>query len=58
MNVGKDCKAVFNDLLREGVIVRDMKAWGMDTFIRVTVGTKAENRKFITALKKVISHKL
>ena len=56
VNVGKDCKVVFNDLLKEGVIVRDMKAWGMDTFIRVTVGTKAENRKFITALKKVIIH--
>ncbi len=54
VNVGKDCKAVFNDLLKEGVIVRDMKAWGLDTFIRVTVGTKAENRKFIAALKKVI----
>jgi histidinol-phosphate aminotransferase len=54
VNVGKDCKVVFNDLLKEGVIVRDMKAWGLDNFIRVTVGTKAENRKFITALKKVI----
>jgi len=54
VNVGKDCKEVFNALLKEGVIVRDMKAWGFDTFIRVTVGTKPENRKFITALKKVI----
>ena len=55
VNVGKDCKAVFNALLKEGVIVRDMKAWGLDTFIRVTVGTKTENRKFVTALKKVLT---
>ncbi len=54
VNVGKDCKVLFNDLLKEGVIVRDMKAWGLDSYIRVTVGTKPENRKFITALKKVI----
>ncbi|MDD5136029.1 MAG: histidinol-phosphate transaminase, partial [Candidatus Omnitrophica bacterium] len=56
VNVGKDCKAVFGDLLKEGVIVRDMKAWGLDTFIRVTVGTKAENRKFVAALKRVLAH--
>ena len=54
VNVGRDCKVVFNDLLKQGVIVRDMKAWGLNTFIRVTVGTKAENRKFVVALKKVL----
>ena len=56
VNVGRDCKSVFNGLLKEGVIVRDMKAWNLDTFIRVTVGTKAENRKFIAALKKVLAY--
>ncbi len=54
VNVGKDCRLVFEGLLKEGVIVRDMKAWGLDTFIRVTVGTKAENRKFVAALRKSI----
>ncbi len=54
VNVKKDCKDIFNALLRMGVIVRDMKAWGLDTFIRVTVGTKVENRRFIAALKKVL----
>ena len=54
VNVKKDCKEVFNKLLKEGVIVRDMKAWGMDTFIRVTVGTAKENRKFASMLKKII----
>jgi len=54
VNVAKDCKIVFNDLMKEGIIVRDMKAWGLDTFIRVTIGTKVENRRFITALKKVL----
>ncbi|MFA5146407.1 MAG: histidinol-phosphate transaminase [Candidatus Omnitrophota bacterium] len=51
VDVKKDCKTVFGGLLKRGVIVRDMKAWGMDTFIRVTVGTRAENRKFIKALR-------
>lgn len=51
----KDCKAIFNALLKKGVIVRDMKAWGFDTYIRVTVGTRKEDEKFVKALKEVLS---
>ncbi len=54
INVKKDCKEIFNKLLKRGVIIRDMKAWGLDSYIRVTVGTNAENKKFIEELKKVI----
>lgn len=54
VDVREDCKEVFNRLLKMGVIVRDMKAWGLDTFIRVTVGTRTEDRRFIEALKKVL----
>lgn len=50
----KDCKAVFNSLLKKGVIVRDMKAWGLDTFIRVTVGTREEDRRFVKALEETL----
>ncbi len=54
VDVKRDCKDVFLALLKEGVIVRDMKAWGFDSYIRVTVGTRAENVKFIAALKRVL----
>ena len=54
VDVKEDCKKIFQALLKEGVIVRDMKAWGWDTFIRVTVGKREENKKFISAIKKVI----
>jgi histidinol-phosphate aminotransferase len=54
VDVGKDCKEVFAGLLRQGVIVRDMKAWGFDAFIRVTIGTRSENKRFIKALKDVL----
>lgn len=53
VDVKRDCKKVFTALLKKGIIVRDMKAWGFDTFIRVTIGTRKENRKFVEALKKV-----
>jgi len=53
VDVKKDSKDVYKALMKKGVIVRDMKAWGWDTFIRVTVGTRTENERFISALKKV-----
>ncbi|MFH0763418.1 MAG: histidinol-phosphate transaminase [Candidatus Omnitrophota bacterium] len=56
VDIKKDCKLVYGKLLKKGVIVRDMKAWGWNSFIRVTVGTRDENKRFIAALKKVISN--
>jgi histidinol-phosphate aminotransferase len=52
VDIKKDSSEIFRKLLRLGVIVRDMKAWKLNTFIRVSIGTKAENRKFIKALEK------
>jgi len=42
---------LYNSLLKEGIIIRPM---GHDA-IRVTIGLPEENRRFIEALKKVIS---
>ena len=50
--VGKDASLVCKKLLKKGVIVRGMKVWGMDTFLRVTTGTEKENKRFIKALKE------
>jgi len=55
IDVRKDCKEVFKKLLKKGVIVRDMKAWGWNSFIRVTIGTRKENKRFINALKGALS---
>jgi len=52
--VGKDAGQVASRLLKKGVIVRAMNAWGMDTFIRVTVGTEKENKRFVKELKKIV----
>jgi histidinol-phosphate aminotransferase len=41
---------IFNKLLPEGVIVRDMKSYGLNDWARVSVGTMQQNRKFIEAL--------
>jgi histidinol-phosphate aminotransferase len=54
IDVGKDGLQVFKEMLRYGVIVRDMKQYGLKNFIRVTIGTRKENEKFIKVLKKII----
>ncbi len=54
IDVGKDSVAVFKDMLKYGLIVRDMKQYGLKNFIRVTIGTKKENERFIQVLKKIL----
>jgi histidinol-phosphate aminotransferase len=54
IDVARDGVAVFKEMLKYGVIVRDMQQYGLKNFIRVTIGTKRENEKFIKVLKKVI----
>lgn len=54
IDVGKDGVGVFKEMLKYGVIVRDMDQYGLKNFIRVTIGTKKENERFIKVLKKVL----
>jgi histidinol-phosphate aminotransferase len=54
IDVGRDGMGVFREMLKYGVIVRDMKQYGLKNYIRVTVGTKKENERFIKVLKKVL----
>lgn len=50
-NCLKDANEVFQSLLKKGVIVR---ALGLQSWIRVTVGTQEENEIFIKALEEVL----
>jgi histidinol-phosphate aminotransferase len=54
VNVG-DGGAMFGGLQRRGVIVRPMRGYKMPAWVRVTVGTMKENRRFIGALKAELS---
>ncbi len=54
IDAGRDGLNVFKDMLRYGVIVRDMKQYGLKNFIRVTIGTKQENERFIKVLRKIL----
>lgn len=48
-------KVVFDALLQAGVIVRPVDNYGMPDYLRITVGTEAENNKFINALESVLA---
>jgi histidinol-phosphate aminotransferase len=54
--VGEDSRPLFEQLLREGVIVRPTAGFGAPGGIRVTVGTPEENAFFREALERVLSH--
>ena len=51
---GRDAAPVHQGLLERGVIVRPLKSYEMPEFLRVTVGTEAENTRFLAALKEVL----
>jgi histidinol-phosphate aminotransferase len=53
-DTGRPAGAVYEALLRRGVIVRPVDSYGMPTHLRVTVGTAEENGRFITALREAI----
>jgi len=46
---------VFQRLLRRGVIVRPIAGYGMPEHLRVTVGTGAENARFLAELEAVLT---
>lgn len=46
--------AVYEALLRRGVIVRPMDGYGLPEYVRVTVGLPEENARFVRALEEVL----
>ncbi|MCZ7575121.1 MAG: histidinol-phosphate transaminase [Ardenticatenaceae bacterium] len=49
-----DTQVLFDDLLKEGVIVRPLAAFRLPTHARVTVGTHEQNERFLAALRRVL----
>jgi histidinol-phosphate aminotransferase len=47
-----DGDALFDFALRKGVIIRAMRAYKLPDYVRVSVGTMAQNEKFIRVLRE------
>jgi len=55
IDMKRDARVVFKALLRDGVIVRPMAAYGYPNYIRINAGLPEDNQRFVEALSKVIS---
>ena len=49
-----DCRKLFQELLKRGVIVRPMARYDLDKAIRLTVGLPEENEEFLKAIAEVL----
>lgn len=49
-----DAERVFNELLKVGIIVRPLKEYGLDNYLRITCGTEIQNRKVLEVLERII----
>jgi histidinol-phosphate aminotransferase len=45
---------LFESLLREGVIVRPLKPFGLPSCVRITIGTPEENEICVSALERTL----
>lgn len=55
VDVGGDGKVFYEKMLRQGVIVRPMQAYGYPGYIRITVGSEAENQRLVATMAKVLA---
>jgi histidinol-phosphate aminotransferase len=54
VDVGRSASDIYQRLLKGGVIVRPLTPFGMESALRITVGTPQENRRLIKALRAVL----
>jgi histidinol-phosphate aminotransferase len=54
VDVGRSAAEIYQKLLHEGVIVRPMTPFGMESNLRITVGTPDENRRLVKGLRTVL----
>jgi histidinol-phosphate aminotransferase len=54
-DLGQPAAPVYQDLLRQGVIVRPIANYGLPNHLRVTIGTPEQNAAFLVALDRVLA---
>ncbi|WP_428910793.1 histidinol-phosphate transaminase [Niallia sp. Krafla_26] len=56
VDTGKEIEPLYQDLMKQGIIVRPCTSFGYPNHFRVTVGTPEQNQKFIEVLRKVLEN--
>ena len=50
-----DGDAIFQKMLKEGVIVRAMRGYKLPGWVRISVGTEAQNRRCLEVLDRALA---
>lgn len=54
VRIGHRCSRVYEELLKRGIITRAMTSFGLDDYLRVSIGLPRENEAFVRALREVL----
>ena len=57
IKVGDGMK-VFSELQQRGIITRPVKPYGLPEWLRITIGTRAQNERLLTALTEILRAKV
>lgn len=55
VDIGRDSAEIYNNLLKEGVILRPVRNYGLMNHLRISIGLPEENEKALFALTKVLT---
>ncbi len=55
VDVRRDGRKFYEEMLRRGVIIRPMNAYGYPGYIRITVGTTEENRRLVKTMAQILA---
>ena len=55
VDLQRDGKAFYQAMLKKGVIIRPMTAYALPTYIRITVGSAAENERLLKAMAATLA---
>jgi len=54
IHIGERYLRVYEELLKRGIITRAMTSFGLDGYLRVSIGLPSENEAFVRALREVL----
>ncbi|MBU5592593.1 histidinol-phosphate transaminase [Clostridium sp. MSJ-4] len=54
VNLNRDDKPIFDALLKKGIIIRPGFLLDMPQWLRISIGTREQNEKFVKALKEIL----
>ncbi|SKA98463.1 histidinol-phosphate aminotransferase [Caloramator quimbayensis] len=55
VNTNRDDKVIFNELLKRGIIIRPGYLFGMEGWLRVSIGTMQQNERYIKELENILN---